>query len=54
MFVLDSDDAKVYAYKMSDKSHDESKDITVAADNGSPRGIWGNHETIWVSDTVRR
>ena len=51
MFVLDSDDAKVYAYKMSDKSHDESKDITVAADNGSPRGIWGNHETIWVSDT---
>ena len=27
------------------------KDITVAADNGSPRGIWGNHETIWVSDT---
>ena len=52
MFVLDSDDAKVYAYKMSDKSHDESKDITVAADNGSPRGIWGNHETIWVSDTV--
>ena len=51
MFVLDSDDAKVYAYKMSDKSYDESKDITVAADNGSPRGIWGNHETIWVSDT---
>ena len=51
MFVLDSDDAKVYAYKMSDKSHDDSKDITVAADNESPRGIWGNHETIWVSDT---
>ena len=50
MFVLDSFDDRVYAYNMDDKARDDSKDIALAADNGRPEGIWGNGETIWVSD----
>ena len=35
---------------MDDKARDDSKDIALAAGNGSPQGIWGNDRTIWVSD----
>ena len=37
---------------MDDKARDDSKDIALAAGNGSPQGIWGNDRTIWVSDDV--
>ena len=50
MYVLDSADLKVYAYKMSDMSRNEDSDITLSADNSAPTGIWGNKETVWVAN----
>ena len=49
MFVVDSSDFRVYAYKMSDMSRDESKEFGLEEHLG-PRGIWGNTTTIWVSN----
>ncbi len=49
MWVADRADSKLYAYKMSDKSHDSAKDITLDGDNDKPKGVWGNETTIWVA-----
>ena len=52
MWVGDSGDSKIYAYKMSDKSRDAAKDFDTltAAGNALPLGIWSNGTTMWVSD----
>ena len=52
MWVMDSTDDKLYAYKMSDKMRDDGKDFNALADadNGSPNGIWSDGTTMWVSD----
>ena len=56
LYVLNSDraDTRIYAYRMSDKSHDSGKDFNtlVAAGNDRPRGIWSDGVTMWVSDSV--
>ena len=49
MFVVDSADSRVYAYTVSDKSRDESKEFELASGHLGARGIWGNATTIWVS-----
>ena len=43
MWVADSVDYKIYAYRMSDKSRDSGKDFDtlVAAGNGDPTGGFG-------------
>ena len=53
MWVADSKDAKIYAYKMSDKSRDASKDFDTlsAAGNNNPVGIWSDGTTMWVVDS---
>lgn len=52
MWVADSKDAKIYAYKMSDKSRDASKDFDTlsSAGNNDPVGIWSDGTTMWVVD----
>ena len=50
MFVVDYVDDKLYAYTVSTKARDSSKDITLNSGNNNPRGIWGNADTIWVSE----
>ena len=50
MWVADFEDAKLYAYGMSDRSRDSSKDFTLDAANGSPVGIWSDGTTMWASD----
>ena len=54
MWVADSADSKIYAYKMSDKTYDSAKDFDTldAADNGLPEGIWSDGSTMWVSDLL--
>ena len=49
MFVVDSSDNKVYAYTVSDKSRDESKEFDLAKAHETPAGTWGNATTIWVA-----
>ena len=52
MWVADSQDGKIYAYRMSDRTRDAGKDFNTlqAAGNTSPYGIWSDGTTMWVSD----
>ena len=45
-------DEKIYAYDLSTKQRDPSKDFDTLkeASNGLPRGIWSNGSTMWVAD----
>ena len=48
MFVADYDDNKVYAYTVSTKAHDSTKDITLASGNTKPEGVWCDVTNVWV------
>ena len=52
MWVVDSIDDKIYAYRMSDKSRDSAKDFDtlIAAGNQRPFGLWSDGTTMWVVD----
>ena len=50
MFVADSDDDKVYAYKMSDTTRDSGKDVTLDSDNNSPQGLSCDPTHLWVAE----
>ena len=52
MWVADFDDAKIYAYNMSDKQRNASQDFDtlIAAENRAPFGILTDGVTMWVSD----
>jgi len=56
MWVADASDARLYAYKTTDKSRDPAKDFNTlgAAGNASPMGIWSDGTTMWVADTADR
>ena len=53
MWVADSFDDKIYAYKMSDKTRDSGKDFNtlIAAGNGHPSALWSDGTTMWVADS---
>ena len=48
-WVLD-EDAKVYAYNLSDGSRDADGDFYLLNDNAKPRGMWSDGTTLWVCD----
>ena len=48
IWVADSGENKLHAYKKSDGSRDSIKDIPLASANSEPRGIWSNGATMWV------
>ena len=50
LWVADFEDAKLYAYRMSDRSRDSGRDFTLDVDNSSPVGIWSDGTTMWASD----
>ena len=52
IWVSDSDDGKLYAYGLSDKSRKSSRDISLHSRNEDPAGIWSDGHYIWVLDTV--
>ena len=56
MWVVDAFNAKIHAYKMSDKERDASKDFNTlaGADNYNPEGIWSDGDTIWVADSIAK
>ena len=53
MWVVDSGEDKLYAYRTSDKARDDSQDFDTldAAGNDQPRGIWSDGTTMWVTDS---
>ena len=52
MFVTDSSDDKVFAYKLSDESQDSDKNITLDSENADPRGLWFDGRVLWVADNI--
>ena len=50
LWAVDITDDKLYAYKMSDRTRDPDKDLTLAAENDAPTGIWSDDTNIWVAD----
>ena len=50
MWVVDYSDRHIYAYDMSSKSRDQSKEIRLHTDNGDPWGMWSNGATMWIAD----
>ena len=52
MWVADSQDDKIYAYSMSTRQRDYTRDFNtlIAAGNDDPRGIWSDETTMWVAD----
>ena len=50
MFVTDSEDNKVYSYKLSDQTRDSDKEIPLDSDNENPEGLWFDGRVLWVVD----
>ena len=57
MWVADYSEEKIYAYTLTTKVRDSSKDFTALADidggftgNFAPAGIWSDGTTMWVAD----
>ncbi|MBC6410170.1 MAG: hypothetical protein GDA42_06890, partial [Ekhidna sp.] len=52
MWVLDSEDDKIYAYTLADGMRDAVKDIETLrpAGNEAPVGLWSDGTTMWVTD----
>ena len=50
MFVVDDEDATVYAWKMSDQTRDSVKEIALDGDNADPEGLWFDGRVLWVVD----
>ncbi|MBC6426941.1 MAG: cadherin repeat domain-containing protein [Ekhidna sp.] len=48
IWVLDEDDAKLYAYTLATKVRDATKEFDLAAENDDPTGIWSDGTTLWV------
>ena len=52
MFVVDDEDATVYAWKMSDQSRETGKEIALDSANADPEGLWFDGRVLWVVDDV--
>ena len=52
MYVADSGNDKVYAYKMSNKLRDSGKEFNLDSDNDNASGIWSDGRTMWVAQDV--
>ena len=50
LWVVDSDDGKVYAYTLNGGARDADNDFDVWSESDSIWGIWGDATTIWVPD----
>ena len=52
LWVADNNDAKIYAYQLSDGAQEPDKDFDTlaAAGNDYPTGIWSDGVTMWVAD----
>ena len=52
MFVADSGDNKIYAYKMSDTTADSTKDVSLDSDNTGAQGLSCDGAHLWVADAT--
>ena len=52
IWIVDLFDQMVHAYRLSDGSRQQSRDIALHADNANPGGIWSDGATMWVADNT--
>ena len=52
LFVVDDGDDQVYGYKLSDRSRDDDKNLSLDAANTNPWGLWFDGRVLWVADTA--
>ena len=52
LWVLNTTDAKMYAYTIGTGQRDSDKDIDLETGNDAPAGMHGNGTHIWVLDTT--
>ena len=50
MFVADSSDNKIYAYRMSDKTRISTREVTLDSANNSPQGLSCDRTHLWVAE----
>ena len=52
LFVVDHGDSQVYGYKLSDRTRDDDKNLSLDAANANPWGLWFDGRVLWVADTA--
>ena len=50
IWVSDSEDDKLYAYDLDDRSRDSGQDFDLHSNNDDPGEIWSDGEIVWVMD----
>ena len=50
IWVSDSEDDKLYAYDLDDRSRDSGQDFDLDSKNDDPGEIWSDGEIVWVMD----
>ena len=50
IWVVDSEDLRLYAYRLSDGARDAEKDVVLADVTGQVRGLWGAGGALWVTN----
>ena len=51
IWVVDTDDDKLYAYTLADGTYDSAKDITLYSGHIFAVGVWSDGTTVWVVDS---
>ena len=54
IWVLDSQDKRIYVYRLNDGQRQQAKEFTLHGDSFDPTGIWSDGETMWVVEAVLR
>ena len=52
IWVSDTQQDKLFAYDLSERSRQSGDDLNLHSDNEDPAEIWSDGETIWVLDTA--
>ena len=51
LFVVDNGDNQVYGYRLSDRTRDDAKNLSLDTGNTSPEGLWFDGRVLWVVDS---
>ena len=52
LFVVDDGDDQIYGYKLSDRTRDDEKNLSLDTDNTNPEGLWFDDRVLWVVDST--
>ena len=52
LFVVDDGDDQIYGYKLSDRTRDDEKNLSLDTDNTNPEGLWFDGRVLWVVDST--